>query len=269
MEESGPVGPAKPRNARTPVSPKGAQSVYSDRFDGASRPARSVVDPAYRSGDGGRVLLSRDDRWRSVCRRHGEASLVVPGDAAATARAILENETLWRLGLAVHLLYLVPAMSVNVIVSGFFRSTEPMLARLALVFGVAAVTVEAVALVYLYVPLAVIENGGALLAALEDGPALIYLATRLFATGFGFSLLLFAGFCVLIGVLILRSRLVPRAIGAMMIVAGICYVVNTLALIVSPGFFTLINPAILLPIVLAELSLALWLLVKGIAVEAK
>ena len=195
-------------------------------------------------------------------------SLVVPGDAAATARAILENETLWRLGLAVHLLYLVPALAVNVIVSGLFRSLEPTLARLALVFGVAAVTVEAVALVYLYVPLALIENG-ATLAALEDAPALIYLATRLFAAGFGFSLLLFAGFCVLIGALILRSRLVPRAIGAMMIVAGICYVVNTVALIVSPGFWKLVNPMILLPILLAELSLALWLLLKGITVEAK
>jgi hypothetical protein len=195
-------------------------------------------------------------------------SLVVPGDPAATARAILEHETLWRLGLAVHLLYLVPALAVNVIVSGLFRSTEPTLARLALVFGVAAVTVEAVALVYLYVPLALSEIP-ATLAALEGAPALIYLATRLFATGFGFSLLLFAGFCVGIGVLILRSRLVPRAIGAMMIVAGACYVVNTLALIVSPGFFELINPAILLPILLAELSLALWLLLKGIAVEAK
>jgi hypothetical protein len=196
-------------------------------------------------------------------------SLVVPGDAAATARAILGNETLWRLGLASHLLYLVPALAVNVIVSGLFRSTEPTLARLALVFGVAAVTVEAAGLVYLYVPLALIENGGATLAGLEATPTLIYLATRLFAAGFGFSLLLFAGFCVLIGVLILRSRLLPSVIGAMMIVAGICYVVNTLALIVSPGFFELINPTILLPILLAELSLALWLLVKGIVVAEK
>jgi hypothetical protein len=196
-------------------------------------------------------------------------SLVVPGDAAATARAILGNETLWRLGLASHLLYLVPALAVNVIVSGLFRSTEPTLARLALVFGVAAVTVAAAGLVYLYVPLALIENGGATLAGLEATPTLIYLATRLFAAGFGFSLLLFAGFCVLIGVLILRSRLLPSVIGAMMIVAGICYVVNTLALIVSPSFFELINPTILLPILLAELSLALWLLVKGIAIAAK
>jgi hypothetical protein len=195
-------------------------------------------------------------------------ALVVPGDAAATARAIVENEMLWRLGLAVHLLYLVPALAVNVIVSSLFRSIDPMLARLALVFGVAAVTVEAVVLVYLYVPLAFSEHGTAL-AALEGSQALIYLATRLFATGFGFSLLLFAGFCVLIGTLILRSRVVPRVIGAMMILAGVCYVVNTVALVVSPAFWKLINPTILLPIVLAELSLALWLLVKGVVVEAK
>jgi hypothetical protein len=39
------------------------------------------------------------------------------------------------------------------------------------------------------------------------------------------------------------------------------------ALIVSPGFFERINPAILLPILLAELSLALWLLLKGIAIS--
>jgi hypothetical protein len=196
-------------------------------------------------------------------------SLVIPGDPAATASAILENETLWRNGLAVHLLYLIPALTFKVIITDLLRGVEPALARLALVFGVAAVTVEAVALVYLSVPLAMIENGGSLLAALEDAPALIYLATRLFATGFGFSLLLFAGFCVLVGVLILRSRLVPRAIGAMMVVAGIGYVVNTVALIVSPAFFEWINPAILLPILLAELSLALWLLLKGVAIEAR
>ena len=76
----------------------------------------------------------------------------------------------------------------------------------------------------------------------------------------GFTALLFAGFCVLIGVLILRSRLLPRAIGAMMILAGICYVVNTLALIVSPGLFELLNPTILLPILLACIALASTLL---------
>jgi hypothetical protein len=196
------------------------------------------------------------------------ASLLVPGDAAATARAIAANETLWRWGVAVHLLYFVPAIVTNVLICGLFRAVEPTLARLALVFSVVGVMIEAASLLHLYVPLAMIEESGAL-TALGEGQrqALSYLAIGLFDTGFGFALLFFAGFCVLIGTLILRSRLIPRVIGALMILAGLCYVVNTLALILSPALSDRLIPGILLPIGLAELSLALWLTAKGVQVE--
>jgi hypothetical protein len=197
------------------------------------------------------------------------ASVLVPGDPAATARAIAASETLWRSGVAVHLLYLVPAIVVNVLICDLFKAVEPTLARLALVFSLAGVIVEAASLVNLYVPLAVIEATGAL-TALGEGQrqAQSYLAIGLFDTGFGFALLFFAGFCVLIGTLILRSRLIPRVIGALMVVAGGCYVVNTLALILSPALSDRLVPGILLPVGLAELSLALWLAVKGVQPEA-
>jgi Domain of unknown function (DUF4386) len=195
-------------------------------------------------------------------------SLVVPGDAAATVRAIAANEMLWRWGVAVHLLYLVPAVVTNVLICDLFKAVEPTLARLALVFSVGGVMIEAASLLHLYVPLAMIEESGAL-TALDEGQrqALSYLAIGLFDTGFGFALLFFAGFCVLIGTLILRSRLIPRLFGALMVVAGGCYVVNTLALILSPALSDRLVPGILLPIGLAELSLALWLAVKGVQTE--
>jgi uncharacterized protein DUF4386 len=195
-------------------------------------------------------------------------SLVVPGDAAATVRAIAANETLWRWGVAVHLLYLVPAVVTNVLICDLFKAVESTLARLALVFSVGGVMIEAASLLHLYVPLAMIEESGAL-TALDEGQrqALSYLAIGLFDTGFGFALLFFAGFCLLIGTLILRSRLIPRFIGALMVVAGSCYVVNTLALILSPALSDRLVPGILLPIGLAELSLALWLAVKGVQTE--
>jgi len=195
-------------------------------------------------------------------------SLVVPGDAAATVRAIAANEMLWRWGVAVHLLYLVPAVVTNVLICDLFKAVEPTLARLALVLSVGGVMIEAASLLHLYVPLAMIEESGAL-TALDEGQrqALSYLAIGLFDTGFGFALLFFAGFCVLIGTLILRSRLIPRLFGALMVVAGGCYVVNTLALILSPALSDRLVPGILLPIGLAELSLALWLAVKGVQTE--
>lgn len=195
-------------------------------------------------------------------------SLIVPGDAAATVRAIAADESLWRWGLAVQLVYLVAAVGVNVIIYGLFRSAGPTLARLAVVLSLVGVAIEVGVLLNLYVPLALLGDGGALGALGEvERQALSYLAIRLFSTGFGFVLLFFAGFCVLIGTLILRSRPVPRVIGALLIVAGISYAVNTLTMILAPELSDLLLPWILMPILPAELSLALWLLVKGVRVE--
>jgi hypothetical protein len=192
-------------------------------------------------------------------------ALIVPGDAAATMQAIQTSETLWRWGLAVHLSYLVLAVVTNVILYGLFKSAHSTLARLALVFSMTGLTIEAVTILHLYVPLAMIEEGGAV-AALGEGQrqALAYLAIRLFSTGWAFGLLFFAGFCATTGLLIRRSRLIPRSIGTMMITAGGCYFLNSLVFVVSPALSELIVPWILVPALIAELSLALWLTGKGV-----
>jgi len=94
----------------------------------------------------------------------------MPGDAAATATAIAASEALWRWGLAVHLLYLLAAVVVAVILYELFKPVQ----------------------------------------GTDEGQkqAQAYLAIRLFSTGWGLALLIFAGFCVLTGVLIRRSRLI-------------------------------------------------------------
>ena len=110
-----------------------------------------------------------------------------------------------------------------------------------------------------------IEEGGAF-GPLDEGQrhALGYLAVRLFITGWSFALLLFSGFCALIGLLILRSRLIPHVIGALMTAAGASYVVNSLAGIVAPRLAAVLLPWILVPSFVGELSLGLWLLLKGV-----
>jgi hypothetical protein len=196
-------------------------------------------------------------------------SLIVPGDAAATAQAIVADESLWRWGLTVHLLYLLVAVVVDVLLYGLFRSVQATLARLALVLAVVDVTIEAVNLLRLAVPLVMVEEAGAL-AALGEGQrqAIAYLAVTLFATGFAVALVFFSGFCVLTGVLILRSRIVPRAIGALMIAAGACYLVNSLVFLNAPALSEVLVPWILLPSLVGELSLALWLALRGARLEA-
>jgi hypothetical protein len=192
--------------------------------------------------------------------------LTVPGDPAATAQAIAAQETLWRWGIGVHLLYLAfPALIMDVLLYRIFKRVQPTVALLALAAALTSGAVEGAALLQLYVPLAAGEAHAPLVALGEgERQALTYLALRLYETGSGFALLFFSGFCAATGALILRSRLLPRAIGVMMLLAGICYLVSSLTTVVAPALAGLLLPWILLPCFVGEASLATWLLVKGV-----
>lgn len=195
-------------------------------------------------------------------------ALYVPADPASTAQAIAANERLWRWGIAVHLLYLLPGATFGVILYRLFKPVHAVLALLALVFHVSGVAIEALLLTSLYVPLVVMEEGA--LGALTEGQrhALGYLAVRLFLTGWSFALVLFSSFCVVVGVLILRSRLIPHIIGALMIAAGASYFLNGIAGILAPRMLSVLLPWIFIFPFVGELSLALWLLLKGVNAPA-
>ena len=193
--------------------------------------------------------------------------LIVAGDAAATVQNLLQHATLYRLGFGVHLFYLLCAIVLAVILYEMLRRVSASLALLALGFDLVAIAVEGIHLLHHLAPLLMLSDRG--LAGVESSQlqAMAYAQARLFAYGFGISLVFFAGFCIVAGALIYRSRFLPRTLGVMMVIAGICYLVNSFALFLSPALASLLFPYILMPCLLAELSLALWLLVKGIDVN--
>src|SRR5208282_2080446 len=75
------------------------------------------------------------------------------------------------------------------------------------------------------------------------------------------SLVFFGPFCLLIGYLIFRSTFLPRILGVLMMLAGVGWLI-----FLSPLASHLIPYLKVLGFV-AELSLCLWLLVKGVNVE--
>ena len=96
--------------------------------------------------------------------------------------------------------------------------------------------------------------------------ALAYVAIKADAYGFGIGLIFFGFACLVLGYLIFRSGYLPKTIGVMMQIAGLCYLTNSFALLLAPTFADRIFPAILVPAFIGELSLCLWLLVKGVNV---
>jgi hypothetical protein len=195
-------------------------------------------------------------------------SLVVPGNAAATATNIIQSRYLWRAGIAGDLLMHVCDVGLMLVFYVLLRPVNRNLARLAILFNLVQTSVLVANKLNLVVPLFLLGDAAYLKTFTpEQLQALSYVAIRTHDYGFAFGLIFFGVECVIVGYLIVRSLYLPRTLGVMMQIAGACYVVNSFAVLVYPPIGTKLFPFILLPPFVAELSLALWLLVRGVDVR--
>jgi hypothetical protein len=194
--------------------------------------------------------------------------IIVSGDATATAKNILASESLWRFHIAAELLLLICAVVLLVILFVLLKPVSRELVLLATFFNLVSIGLEAATAMYLVVALFPLGNAP-YLAAFSSGQlyAMASLALKSHGYGFGVSLLFFGCFCMVIGRVIFRSGFLPKVIGALMQIAGLCYLTDSFALILSPRLANRLFPTILLPAFVGEASLCLWLLVKGVNVE--
>ena len=205
-----------------------------------------------------------------VAALFGEAfvrgTLIVSGDATATANNILGSETLFRVGLAAEMLTCVCDVALAMVLYVLLKPVNRNLALLGAFFRLTFVAFYSVA--KLFEIAAMVALGRAdYLKAFEPKQlhALAYMSLSVHDYGYGASLLFF-GFCTLLfGYLIYKSGYLPRTIGVLLVIAGAGYVVYSLAQMLSPVLATkLLFPWLLLPGFFAELGLCLWLIVKGV-----
>jgi hypothetical protein len=186
--------------------------------------------------------------------------VIVADDMAQTAANFLTHEQLYRLGFSAAVVVVICNLPMGLILFELLKVVNPRIALLALVFIIASATLEAVNLFNYIEPLftfSLPEYAKAFnpeqLQALARGPI------RMFGYAFSVSLMFFGVFCALIGFLIFRSKFFPRILGLLMMVAGVTYWINSFRL-----FLALPIPYIQWVTLVAELSLALWLLVVGV-----
>ena len=191
--------------------------------------------------------------------------LIGSGNAAATAANITSMESLWRFGIAAEFVALICVLGLATIYYLLFRPVNRELNLLATFIRLVAIAVQAVVVLHLAAALFPLGDAAYLKAFTpEQLHALVRLAIKSHAYGFGLALLLF-GSCFLIhGRLIFRSGFLPKALGILIQVAGLCYLTHSFALFLVPTFADRLFPVILIPAFVGEMSLCLWLLVKGV-----
>lgn len=189
--------------------------------------------------------------------------IVVSGDAAATANNIQAHEPLFRLGLATGLIATAWYIALTALLYELFKPVNRSVSLVAAFFSLVGCAIQAFGSVFQLAPL-VISGSTADLSAFkpEQSQALALMFFKLDSQGQSITLVFFGLYCLLIGCLIFKSTFLPRILGVLMALAGLGWLT-----FLSPPLANALSPYVLVLGFLAELSLMLWLLVKGVNVQ--
>jgi hypothetical protein len=194
--------------------------------------------------------------------------LTVSGNAVATAQNILASEQMYRFGFVADLVVLIAGTILSLIFYILFKPINRNLSLLALIFSILASAVMALNLVNQLAPLVLLHNPSYLKAfSIEQLQTLSLFFLKLQSQGYGISLLFFAFYFPIIGYLVYKSGFLPRILGVIYTLAGIGYLINSLAMFLTPHLTVYLFPYVLLPAFIGESSMSLWLLVKGVKVQ--
>jgi hypothetical protein len=188
------------------------------------------------------------------------AGVKVAGDAAATADNIAASATLFRIAALTDLVNLVCFLVLGLVLYGLLKPAGAGAALAMLAFNAVSVAVLTANMV---------NHLAALQAATGQDDALATLFLDLHATGYLVAGTFFGLWLLPLGYLLVRSGYAPRPLGVLVMVGAFGYVADLAARVLVPTVGDTLGPVLVLPSALAELSLAVWLLVKGLNVQPR
>jgi hypothetical protein len=194
-------------------------------------------------------------------------ALIVRGNATATANNILAHETLFRLGIVADLItsviFICLVLALYRLFSGVNQTHASLMVALVLVSAAVGFinVVNNIAALTLF-------RGADFLAVLDkpQRDALGMLFIRLHGQGTVINEIFWGLWLFPFGVLVMRSRFLPRILGAWLIINGFAYVVLSLTGLLLPQYTDKVYN-IAFPVLFGEMAIMLWLLIKGAKVQ--
>jgi hypothetical protein len=189
---------------------------------------------------------------------------VVSGEAAD----IMANESLYRWAFVANLIATLCYLVVTLLLYVLLKPVSRDISLLAAFFSVTGCAMGTVSCLFYLAPLTVL--GGAPHFAVFtpeqlQAQARTFLSLSALANDIG--LVFFACHVLTMGYLIRRSTFLPRILGALLAIAALCYLTNSLASFLSLPFKAYMMPFVGVGALLGEGALTLWLLVKGVNVQ--
>jgi hypothetical protein len=193
------------------------------------------------------------------------AKVYVPGDAATTARNVVANSGLVRMGVVADLfqatVFVFLAMTLYLLLKHVHKSA----ARAMVVLVAIATSIICLNMVFQFASLRVATDGSYVAAFGTKGAnALVLLLLDIQHYGYLIAQIFFGLWLVPLGYLAYKSAMFPKALGVLLIVGGAGLLVEMLALFLLPDFGEKISAFVVIPSAVAEFWMIGYLLVIGV-----
>ena len=191
------------------------------------------------------------------------SKLIVPGNASASANNVLASEGLFRFGMASELICAVEFIFVVWVLYRLLGGVNKTLASLMVMLGVAFVPIMCVNLLSEIAALTLLRVGDFLSVfdrPQREGLAMLFLDLHRYGytVGWIFGLWLFP-----LGILVFKSRFLPRILGVLLIAAGFGYFAASVTPLLWPTYVHAVGRFTNLLTMLGEPAFILWLLIRG------
>ena len=194
-----------------------------------------------------------------------DPKLYVAGNAAATASNVLANSMLIRLGVVAHLLDGTFFIFLAMVLYALLQHVNKGVARAMLVLVALATGIICLNAVFQFEALRVATDPTYVAAfGIAGSNALVLLLLDMQHYGTLIAQVFFGLWLVPLGYLAYQSKMFPKWLGVLLIVGGICYLVDLLAAFLVPGSSEMIHGFVIVPSAVAEISMVLYLLIFGV-----
>jgi hypothetical protein len=202
------------------------------------------------------------------CWSYIPGKLIVRGNASATAENILAHETWFRVAILGDLIGHVIFICVGFALYQLLREVNRMWAVAMLGFNLVQGAIgffnalNSLAAVILF-------RGADFLAVLDKGQhdALAMFFLRLHGQGFVVNEIFWGVWLLPLGLLVFRSRFLPRFLGIWLIVACFAWIALSISELLYPGSSAAFSKPIQF-VTIGETAFALWLLIRGVNLHA-
>ena len=190
------------------------------------------------------------------------------GAPSQTAATILAAETPYRMAFALLFFGSLCYLGVTALIYELLRPVDRSVALFGAFASLAGLTIGAASAVNELGALTMLHDAASAAPATANQLQTIAQVFLRDQAEFKVGMVFFGIHVASTGYLILRSTLIPRIIGAVLVAGGSSYIVTSFATFVAPAFGDRLSPLVIPIAILGEGSLTLWLLFKGVNTTA-